>query len=77
MAFRSKNMSVIAYANGFTLWHYATNDDSFTDICSIGYFNDMITLVNTGDIVIINAENDTGMRKISIENGTVLLEPLN
>ena len=25
MAFQNKNLSVIAYANGFTLWHYAEN----------------------------------------------------
>ena len=23
MAFQNKNLSVIAYANGFTLWHYS------------------------------------------------------
>ena len=26
MAYLSKNLSVLAYANGFTLWHYTTAD---------------------------------------------------
>ena len=26
MAFRSHDLSVLAYANGFTLWHYRTGD---------------------------------------------------
>ena len=26
MAFSSKNLSVINYANGWTMWHYASND---------------------------------------------------
>ncbi len=26
MAFQTKDLSVLAYANGFTLWHYTTAD---------------------------------------------------
>ena len=26
MSMNSKNLSVLAYANGFTLWHYKTED---------------------------------------------------
>ena len=26
MAFQNKKLSVIAYANGFTLWHYSANE---------------------------------------------------
>ncbi len=26
MAFQTKDLSVLAYANGFTLWHYTTDD---------------------------------------------------
>ena len=29
MAFKNKNMSVIAYANGWTLWLYQTQDDTW------------------------------------------------
>lgn len=38
MAFNSKNLSVLAYANGFTLWHYATIDAAAV-VDSGGYFN--------------------------------------
>ena len=38
MAFNAKNLSVLAYANGFTLWHYAS-DDTAAAIDSAGYFN--------------------------------------
>ena len=77
MAFRNKNLSVIAYANGFTLWYYSTNEDSFMDVCSVGYFNDVKTLCATGDIVIINSGNNTGLRKMRItDDGNVVLELL-
>ena len=38
MAYQSKDLSVLAYANGFTLWHYATADAAAA-VDSAGYFN--------------------------------------
>lgn len=63
MAFQNKGLSVIAYANGFTLWHYTHNEDSLTQITEKGYFDSVNMLVNNGDIVMINAAGgQTGMR---------------
>lgn len=44
MAFQNKNLSVIAYANGFTMWHYKTND-CLSDLMD-GYFNPAADLMN-------------------------------
>lgn len=57
MAYQSKDLSVLAYANGFTLWHYATADSAAT-IDSTGYFNAACDMLRAGDIVIANV--DTG-----------------
>lgn len=63
MAFNSRNWSVIAYANGFTLWHYKT-EDYLKDIQD-GYFpKGALDLMNIGDIIIINAGDTTGIRAI-------------
>lgn len=70
MAFQNKNLSVIAYANGFTLWHYAANETMET-ICASGYFDDVKTLMNTGDVVIINASDNTAIKKINIAANNV------
>ena len=59
MAFQNKNLSVIAYANGFTLWHYCSASETLSTISSNGYFNGVKTLMNIGDIVIINASDNT------------------
>lgn len=75
MAFQNKNLSVIAYANGFTLWHYAANEAMATIIAD-GYFNDVKTLMNTGDIIIINASDNTAIKKISTATGAVKLSAL-
>lgn len=70
MAFRNRNMSVIAYANGFTLWHYkAEQDETLKDIVdNPKYFTPIHTLINVGDIIIINAE-ETGIRVIDAIKG--------
>lgn len=61
MAFKNRDMSVIAYANGFTLWHYKNTEDNLSQI--IGnekYFAKIYTLCNGGDIIIVNAKDETG-----------------
>jgi len=57
MAFKSKDLSVLAYANGFTLWHY-TSIDLAIDIDTAGYFNDASDMVRVGDMVMANADTD-------------------
>jgi hypothetical protein len=57
MAFQSKNLSVLAYANGFTLWHYTTADAA-GDVDTQGYFNGAGDMLRTGDMLLANL--DTG-----------------
>ncbi len=75
MAFQNKNLSVIAYANGFTLWHYAASE-TMTAISTSGYFNNVATLMNTGDIIIINASDSTSIKKIAVSDSVVTVAAL-
>ncbi|MFQ6739047.1 MAG: hypothetical protein ACLRFJ_00020 [Alphaproteobacteria bacterium] len=75
MAFQNKNLSVIAYANGFTLWHYSENVTMAT-ITASGYFNNVQTLMNTGDLVIINASDKTSIKTVSVAEGVVTVAAL-
>ena len=43
MAFQNKNLSVIAYANGFTLWHYSSSSETMSTVAANGYFNSVKT----------------------------------
>ncbi len=65
MSFQNKNLSVIAYANGFTLWHYSARE-TLSQISANGYFNGVKTLMNVGDIIIINASDTTAIKKINV-----------
>ncbi len=55
MSYTSSNLSVLAYANNFTLWHYTTTDANVTDA---GYFNNAASMLRVGDFIIINVDTD-------------------
>lgn len=57
MSYESKNLSVLAYANGFTLWHYTTGDTAAA-VDSAGYFNDATDMLRVGDIIVANVDTD-------------------
>jgi len=56
MAFTLRNLSVLAYANGFTLWHYKTDSDGFSQAGATGYFADAADLLCPGDMVMLSGE---------------------
>ena len=51
MSYNSNNLSVLAYANNFTLWHYTTVDASVT---GAGYFNSAADMLRVNDLIITN-----------------------
>lgn len=58
MAFDSKNFSVMAYANGFTLWNYNTSD-ALTAVEGTGYFNDIAPFSRKGDMILLAASTSS------------------
>ncbi len=59
MAFELKNLSVLAYANGFTLWHYATPDAAAT-VDDAGYFDAAADMLRAGDMILANVSTGGG-----------------
>ncbi len=57
MAFSAPNLSVLAYANNFTLWHYTSVDNTAT-ITGSGYFNNAVDMLRVNDLMIINIDTD-------------------
>ncbi|QJE74560.1 hypothetical protein HHL28_17150 [Aerophototrophica crusticola] len=53
MAFLPKDLSVLAYANGFTLWHYTTPDTA-AQVRVAGYMNAASHMLRLGDMVLAN-----------------------
>jgi hypothetical protein len=57
MSYDSQNLSVLAYANGFTLWHYTTADPA-SDVDDAGYFDEAADMVRVGDMIMANVDTD-------------------
>ena len=76
MVYNRKNLSVLAYANGFTLWAYQTDDDKRT-IYSNGYFNGAFDILRVGDHIHISGAKTNFITSVAgNENGKVTIETL-
>ena len=77
MAFAARNLSVLAYANGFTLWHCKAQKDSVDEVVSNNYFREAADMLTAGDLVMVTASN--GARIVSVamaDTETVIIAPL-
>ncbi|MGB1361437.1 MAG: hypothetical protein ACPG8V_04900 [Alphaproteobacteria bacterium] len=64
MSFNINNLSVLAYANGFTLWHLKSSDN-MADVDTAGYLNEANEMIRIGDIIIVSASDKTGFVTVS------------
>jgi hypothetical protein len=75
MAYSPKNLSALAYANGFTLWHYKTPDPAL-EVDTAGYFNGAVTMLRAGDFIMANTNTSgtlqSGMFIVKSNTGTVV-----
>jgi hypothetical protein len=61
MAFAIRDLSVLAYANGFTLWHYKAGNESLAGVTSDDYFADASDMMAAGDMLMISATSGCRM----------------
>ena len=73
--FKNKNFSVLAYANGFTLYHYKS-DETLGVVTQDNYFDPVKHLSATGDIIIINALDGTTIKMFEIVDNHIILKDL-
>ena len=75
MAFASTDLSVLAYANGFTLWHYLTTD-GHTVVDTSGYFDAAAPVLRPGDMILANtgagAGKAAGILVVANNNGSTV-----
>ena len=73
MAFKNNKLGVATYCNGWSLWYYrADAQENLNEVLGDGYFNNTVTLMNSGDVIIINHNNETAIRVININNDRVV-----
>ncbi len=57
MTFKASDLSVLACANNFTLWHYVTTDKLST-LIEDNYFNKVSDMLRPNDLLMVNADID-------------------
>jgi len=55
MVFAIRNLSVLAYANGFTLWHYKAGKDRLETVARPNFFADAADMLAVGDMIMVSA----------------------
>lgn len=71
MAIKIRDLSVLAYTNGFTLWHYKSHVDTVDTIQEPGYFLDVFDIIKEGDMIMVTAVNGSCILAIS-SNATTM-----
>ena len=75
--FSIRELSVLAYANGFTLWHYTSATDTLETTSVANYMADVADMLSVGDIIM--ATGSDGCRMICVTKAageTVITAPL-
>jgi hypothetical protein len=77
MTFAIRNLSVLAYANGFTLWHYKSGKDKLDTITSGNYLADASDMLTAGDMIMITGTDGARIVCVTLADiQTVVTAPL-
>jgi hypothetical protein len=76
MAFSVRNLSVLAYANGFTLWHYKSGADQQASVGACGFFDEAGDMLAAGDIMMVSANDGARMMCVLPGQSGVRTAPL-
>jgi hypothetical protein len=70
----STNLSILAFANGFTLWCCKTH--TVMEAVKPGFFDGVSSLLATGDLVLVSAPDGARALWTACEAGRVQVAPL-
>ena len=76
MSFAVRNLSVLAYANGFTLWHYKASGDSLREVSHPGYFDDAVDMLSGGDMLMVSSSTGSQVLCVAVGQQGLLTAPL-
>ena len=76
MSFAVRNLSVLAYANGFTLWHYKSGGDSMREVNHPGYFDEGIDMLASGDMILTSTSTGGQVLCIAVGEEGLTTAPL-
>ena len=63
--FENKKLSVLNYANGFTMWSYKDTNCSIDEIMDTSFFVEVHQLIMVGDILMVTAQEGSFMLAVT------------
>jgi hypothetical protein len=76
MSFAVRNLSVLAYAQGFTLWHYTSKADGLAEVAREGFFDSASDLLTGGDMMLVSAPDGGRASFVRAAGGQIATVPL-
>lgn len=76
MAFTIRNLSVLAYAQGFTLWHYKAAEDGIETVAAPDFFEEAGDMLAAGDMLLASAGNGGRLLFATEARGRLRTAPL-
>lgn len=70
MPFRLRSLAGLAYASGFTLWRYRSDEDAIAALSAAGYFTAAWHLLRAGDVVMASASDGPVMLTVAAASPT-------
>lgn len=74
MTFKIRNLSVLSYANGFTLWHYKADNGPIAPVEDGSFWTDTSHMLSTGDIILVSGKAEARQLLISKEDLNVTIK---
>ncbi len=76
MAFSLRNLSVLAYANGFTLWHYKADPADHPNMGAPDFFADAGDMLAGGDMMMVTSREGAKMLCVLADSTGLRTAPL-
>ena len=76
MAFAIRNLSVLAYAQGFTLWHYKAGTATLDQTSAAGFFDNASDMMAPGDMIMVSAADGGRIVFVPATADSVAVAPL-
>lgn len=78
--FNPSDLSVLTYANNFTLWHYKDTSETQNEVFTHNFFGKGSDMLSVGDLVLINTASNINVvlaTIVSVEKDSVAISRLN
>lgn len=76
MAFAVHNLSVLAYADGFTLWHYRTESDGLAAATLREFFHEASDMLTGGDMVMVSSPDGGRILCVAASDAGMVTAPM-